>query len=122
MQLNWDSVATTKPADPTDPGDPAYRWPEQIGTAFVQGRTNGIRLALLVSGTPGWANGGRSRIWAPSNPQDFGDFLTAAAKRYSSVRRWMIWGEPNMAVRFQPQEADSGVSARVYAPMLDSAY
>lgn len=122
MQLNWDTVATTKPANATDPNDPAYRWPEQIGTALVQGRTNGIRLALLVSGTPPWANGDRSRIWAPSNPQDFGDFLAAAAKRYSSVRRWMIWGEPNMAVRFQPQEADSGVSARAYAPMLDSAY
>lgn len=122
MQLNWDKVAQARPTDPTDPSDPAYRWPDQIGTAYVQGATNGIRLALLVSGTPGRANGGRDRVWAPSDPQDFGNFLTAAAKKYSSVRRWMIWGEPNMAVRFKPQQADSGVSARAYAPMLEAAY
>jgi hypothetical protein len=121
-QLTWDSVARTRPADPTNPDDPAYRWPAALTTASQQAAANGIRLALLVTGVPGWANSNRSRIWAPTDPADFADFLTAAARRYSKVRRWMIWGEPNMAVRFQPQAADSGVSARAYAPMLDAAY
>jgi hypothetical protein len=122
MQLTWDSIARTQPANPTDPADPAYRWPAAVTTASREAAANGIRLALLVTGAPAWANGNRSRIWAPTNPADYADFITAAATRYSNVRRWMIWGEPNMAVRFQPQEADSGVSAQAYAPILDASY
>jgi hypothetical protein len=34
----------------------------------------------------------------------------------------MIWGEPNRADRFLPNEADSPVGARRYAPLLDAAY
>ncbi len=122
MQLNWDAVASTRPADPTNPADPAYHWPDAVSTAITEAQRHGIRLALMVNGTPAWANGGKSRIWAPSNPADFANFVAAAAKRYSNVRRWMIWGEPNMAVRFQPQKTDDPISARTYAPLLDAAY
>jgi hypothetical protein len=121
IQVNWDRVAPTRPADPTNSNDPAYSWPAELTTTSTEAARHGIRIALLVTGTPGWANGGKSRIWAPSDPQDFAAFLTAAAKRYSNVRTWMIWGEPNMALRFQPQATNDSTSARTYA-MLDAAY
>lgn len=122
MELEWNLAAPKPPAAPRDPRDPAYRWPTEVERALNQVRARGIRLALLVAGTPAWANGGRSRIWAPTSPTSLGDFVAAASRRYPGVRRWMIYGEPNMAVRFQPQQADSGVSARAYAPLLDAAY
>lgn len=122
IQVNWDSVAPTRPANPADPADPAYRWPADLARAVDGTRRRRMRLAVLVTGAPAWANGGKSNIWAPSDPADFGAFMSAAAKRLPSVRRWMIWGEPNMAVRFQPQTADDPISARTYAPILDAAY
>ncbi len=71
---------------------------------------------------PPWANGGKAPIQAPDNPQDYADFITAAARRYPGVRRWMIWGEPNRDDRFQPNRADDPVGPRSYARLLDAAY
>ena len=122
IQLNWDQVAASRPAGPTDPRDPAYRWPATLSTASAEAARNGIRIALLVTGTPPWANGGKARNWAPSDPHDLAAFLTAASRRYTNVRTWMIWGEPNMALRFQPQAPDDPISGRTYALMLDAAY
>ena len=121
-QLPWSSAAPTRPANPTDPADPAYRWPEAIDYALAQGREHGIDVALLVTTAPRWANGDRSPEWAPTDPQDFADFVTAASRRYPSVRHWMIWGEPNLEARFKPNAPDDPVSARTYAPILDAAY
>src|SRR4051795_3628333 len=50
------------------------------------------------------------------------NFLTAASRRYPSVRRWMIWGEPTRVDRFQPGAGNRPASARAYAPILDAAY
>ena len=41
----------------------------------------GIRVCLLVQGTPPWANGGQGSGWAPTNPNDYGQFLTVAASQ-----------------------------------------
>jgi hypothetical protein len=48
--------------------------------------------------------------------------MTAASRRYPSVRRWMVWGEPNRADRFQPNDVDKPTGPRAYAPLLDAAY
>ena len=122
LSLSWAAVAPTRPAVPTDSGDPAYRWPAELFVAATEAARRGIRLSLMVSKTPGWANGGRSPVWRPDRAQDFGDFLTAAARRYPTVRRWMIWGEPNRADRFQPNARNSSIGPRAYATLLDAAY
>jgi hypothetical protein len=77
---------------------------------------------VLVTHSPGWANGGRGHLWAPVRPTDFADFLTAASRRYPSVRRWMIWGEPNRIDRFLPNRPNSRIGPRSYASLLDAAY
>jgi len=122
MSVGWAAVAPTRPAAPTDPADPAYHWPPEVDLAAVGAGRSGIGLSLLVANTPPWANGGRSRLWRPDRAQDFADFLTAAARRYPLVRRWMIWGEPNRHDRFQPNGRNSPTGPRAYAALLDASY
>lgn len=119
--LDWRAVAPERPANPADPADPAYTWPQEVDTAVARAGPAGINVALLVSGSPGWANGGRSALHAP-NPADYATFMAAASRRYPTVRRWMVWGEPNRVDRFLPNEPGSPVGARAYAKVLDAAY
>jgi hypothetical protein len=129
-QLHWDQIAPTKPTNPTDPNDPAYQWPSYVDTALSEAA--GMKLQLMIIGTPPWANGGRDRIWPPNQPSDFGDFATAAAKKYPSVNLWMIWGEPNRKPNFGPLvpvtrfkgplTPAQQVAPRIYSQLLDAAY
>jgi len=119
--LNWRSIAPERPADPGNPADPAYAWPQEVDSAVAQAGPAGINVALLVIGSPGWTNGGQSALHAP-DPAAYATFMAAASRRYPSVRRWMVWGEPNRADRFLPNEANSPVGARAYAKILDAAY
>jgi hypothetical protein len=130
MSMSWADVAPTQPANPRNPSDPAYAWPPDIDRAIVGARRRGIQVSLLISGAPGWSNGGRSSIWAPNDPADFADFAAAASRRFPGVRYWMIWGEPSKPNRFQPLARAEGrrLSARQrrgprrYARILDSSY
>ncbi|MBA3436442.1 MAG: hypothetical protein H0U14_00420, partial [Thermoleophilaceae bacterium] len=94
FQMNFRQTAPDKPANPRSPADPAYRWPAEIDQAVRQGRRTGIKVALLINEAPKWSNGGRSAASRP-RPRAYANFLVAAARRYPTVRRWMIWGEPN---------------------------
>jgi hypothetical protein len=130
--LSWASVAPTRPAEATDPADPAYQWPAELDQAVTEARTYHIRISLLVQSTPGWANGGRAGNWVPSRPSDLADFVTAAARRYPSVKLWMIWGEPSRRENFRPLTPEKlhskrltnrqAAAPRYYARMLDASY
>lgn len=65
-------------------------------------RAHGIRAVLTLYGTPRWANGGQSSNWAPTSGSDFAAFAEAAAKRYSWVKDWLIWNEPNQRRWLRP--------------------
>jgi hypothetical protein len=121
IQLDFAKAAPERPADPEDPGDPAYRWAPELDEAIEQADRRDIDVAVLVNRAPAWANGGRGPTWAP-RPTHFGSFVAAASRRYASVRRWMIWGEPNRADRFQPAGPNRRTAPRVYAKVLDAAY
>ena len=122
IDLNWAQTAPTRPADPSSARDPAYQWPAELTVALSQARRYGIKVCLLVQGTPAWANGGRTTNWAPDRARDYGSFLTAASRRYPAVHLWMIWGEPNRGGSFEPMPANSPVGPRRYALLLNSAY
>jgi hypothetical protein len=122
IDLTWSEVAPTRPANPENPQDPAYQWPAQLDTAISEARRYGIQVCLLVQTTPAWANGGRASDWAPTHAADYAHFLTAAARRYPSVHRWMIWGEPNRDGNFLPMPVNSPVGPRRYALLLNAAY
>src|SRR5690242_17750560 len=67
------AVANKKPTDPTDPGDPAYNW--SLYDRLVQyAHNNGIAVLFSILFTPSWANGGKARTVAPTNPKDLEQF------------------------------------------------
>lgn len=121
-QLSWSATATARPADPRNPDDPAYEWPKALDEAVAGTRSVKIKLAILVRQTPSWANGGKEGQFAPTDAKDYADFLVAAAKRYPSVRHWMVWGEPTRAGNFEPMPAGKRTGPRRYAVLLDAAY
>jgi hypothetical protein len=116
IELPWAQVAPTRPANSTNPADPAYHWPAEIRQAVTQARRFHMRVLLQIIGAPPWANGGHSSNWAPLRPAAFAAFATAAARHYPSVHLWMIWGEPTKMSSFEPL-----VPAPATAPKLDAA-
>ncbi len=120
--LTWAAIAPTKPAHPRNPADPAYHWPADVDQLVQAGRANGFSVSAIIGTSPPWANGGKPSQWAPTNPKDYADFAYAAAKHFSTVRRWMIWGEPSRAVQWQPLPKNKPTAPRRYARLLDAAY
>jgi hypothetical protein len=111
MKLEWDKVAIFEPQEAKDPLDASYDWPDEVDTAIAEADDNGIDVALTVTGTPEWANGGKAPTVAPRRPQDVADFLTAAERRYPKVNVWVVW-----------EDAPRTFSASRYARALDAAY
>lgn len=120
-QLIWARTAPTRPSEPGNPADPAYQWPPELEQMINQAAQWGIAVAVMVKGTPGWANGGQDETWAPTDANEYGAFMQAASRRYPSVHYWMIWGEPN-GDDFNPMPANSPVGPRRYALLLEAAY
>jgi hypothetical protein len=129
--LSWVGIAPVRPRNPRNPNDPAYQWPDDVTRAVVEAPRYRMRVALLLMGTPSWANGGRDWQWAPRRARDFADFAYAASRRYPTVDLWMIWSEPSRAPRFQPLTpappgrrltSAQATAPRAYARLLDAAY
>ena len=141
-ELSWIGAApggSTMPSgfDPSDPADPQYNW--QAFDAVVRGAAgHGANLIALVDGVPPWAEGPN----LPSNPliapfdwdpnvADFGQFMHAAAVRYSghypdplhagaflpAVKYWEIWNEVNLGLFF-----DAPDLVNEYRSLLNAAY
>jgi hypothetical protein len=130
-QVRWDQVAVRRPANPTDPSDPAYKWPADLSSQVDEAAAYGMRVSITLIGTPSWANGGRSARWVPTDTADYANFAIAASRKYPTVRLWMIWGEPNRASNFAPMTPArptgrltraQQVAPRNYAQLLDAAY
>ena len=114
--LNWNLIAAVRPASPADPDDAAYDW-SKVDPVLSGLRARGITVVLQLNGSPTWANGGRPANYAPTSATAFRDFATAAATRYSWVKRWLIWNEPNQVRWLRP------TSASVYTThLLNPAY
>lgn len=131
MAVNWSRVAPARPAAPADPNDPAYKWPYPVELAIQNAIEHDIEVVVAISGAPRWANGSRPWRFAPRNPRDYADFVTAASKRWPEVRFWSVWGEPVRRLNFMPlpkQVEDLGLNRRqsrgvvLYARILDAAY
>jgi hypothetical protein len=133
MQLHWDEIAPeARPTNPSDPTDPAYRWPPEVDQAIAQAQADGMSVALMIIGAPEWANGLHEFRWAPKDPEDYGAFALAAARRYPTVHRWQVWGEATRFESFQPLRPQTPGSIKLspsaarapktYARLLDAAY
>ena len=142
------AVAPKKPADATDPGDPAYSW--AIYDRLVHYATdNNIKVVFSILFSPGWANGGQAKNVAPTDAKDLENFAYAAAERYSGlwippswqldpslgkpntplpkVTMWTAWNEPNNPLWLSPQYKRVGATWRVesayqYAKICNAIY
>ena len=117
--ISWRDIATRRPANPTDPTDPAYAWPTALDDQIAEARRYGITILVSVAGTPTWANGGGAWNEAPRDPADYGAFMAAASRHWPAVHRWLIWGEPSRKANFSPT---GRAGAERYARLLDSSY
>jgi Glycosyl hydrolase catalytic core len=117
INLQWggpNAVARRRPADATDPEDPAYDWRIYDRTVLYAQEFR-LKVVFAIIGTPPWANRNRGLNVAPTNPLDLQRFAAAAATRYSGtyetedgvglpgVYRWLAWNEPNNPAFLRPQ-------------------
>lgn len=118
VDVAWADIAATRPADPTDPADPAYSW-ERTDAVLDGLQQRGIRVIVNFSAVPGWANGTRSREWAPE-AGTLGSFATAFATRYTPERVDIVayepWNEPNNPGYLMPQWNGVGETAAPASP------
>jgi Beta-galactosidase len=77
-----------------EPNEGTFDWDVE-DAALDALREHGITPILAIWGTPEWANGGREANVPPSSAADIAAFAQEAATRYSWVRRWVVWNEPN---------------------------
>jgi hypothetical protein len=127
--VSWTEAAPVRPANPRDPFDPAYRF-DDLDEMIRNAQLRGIEVMLTIWETPPWANGGKTRNWAPRRAADFGDFAYAVADRYSGrypgypyVRFYSIWNEPNLYQFLAPQFSHGKpVSPHLYAQLARAGY
>ena len=77
---------------------------------------------MLVTTAPGWSNDGGLGSAPPTIPTTSPTSCAPRLPRYPTVRRWMVWGEPNRATASYPTGPTSPVGPRRYAELLDAAY
>jgi hypothetical protein len=131
LDLNWNSIATRRPTNATDPNDPAYDW-DGYDSTVLNAAKNKIQVLFTIYGTPRWAQGVRKGVnRAPAKMLDLRHFATAAARRYSgsfmrddgtvlpAVRKWLAWNEPNNPLFLSPQWVKSG---KRYIPVAAKTY
>jgi Cellulase (glycosyl hydrolase family 5) len=116
LLVQWNQTAKTRPANASDPFDPAYEL-DDVDEAVRAAQQNDQEVILTISGTPRWANGGKTPNVMPTRVSDFTAFARAIASRYSGryegypfVRFWSIWNEPNLHGFLTPQFNSAGKS------------
>ena len=127
--VDWASVAPTRPAHPLDGNDPAYHLSD-IDDLVVTALRYDLRVLLTITGTPPWANDGRSQKYPPTNLNDLTQFAHMLAARYNGSRPgagvvtlFSVWNEPNLGQYLTPQfEGDKIVSPAEYVKLFMAAY
>jgi Cellulase (glycosyl hydrolase family 5) len=127
----WSRVAPTRPKNPANPFDRAYRLSDL--DEFVRNAgLHGMEVMLTIWGTPSWANHGKGQNYAPDRPADLQKFARALASRYSGrhrgypfVRYYTVWNESNLAQFLSPQydpRTHKPVAPAIYARIYRAAY
>jgi hypothetical protein len=141
VNLYWGGrfgVAAERPANATNPRDPAYDWTLYDRTVHYASQYR-MRVVFSIYGTPGWANGFQGLNRAPRRFVDLQRFAYAAARRYSgafrgpdgrilpAVKTWLAWTEPNNPINLFPQYVRArgrwvAQSPRDYARICNAIY
>lgn len=132
--LSWAQNAPARPADGSNPSDPAYQW-ASADAAVRSAVAHGLRPLLSIEFAPPWAEGPHRPAdadhgsWKP-DPRFLGQFGAAAAKHFSGrvagvprVRLWQVWNEPNLSAHLGPQYENGNIfAASHYRRMLNAFY
>jgi hypothetical protein len=130
LLVQWNLVATERPATPANAFDPAYKF-DDLDEAIREAQRADMEVMLTISGTPRWANGGKGPNFMPNRVSDFRSFAQAISSRYSGrndgypyVRFWSVWNEPNLTRFLRPQFNARGrsVAPANYAKLYAAAY
>ncbi len=126
--VQWSRVApaatsATKPSfDATNPG--AYDW-RQYDPVLAGAKARGWPVLVTISGpVPKWATKYKLDNLTRPDPREFGDFVTAVARKYGEqVHLWSIWNEPNQPQFLRPQYARGGrpQSPQMYRRLFQAA-
>ena len=89
-----------------------------------------LQVMITISGTPKWANGGKTPNDAADEPEHLTQFAQMLAARYNglhagfgAVSRFAVWNEPNLELFLTPQfEGTKIVSPAIYAKLYMAAY
>ena len=126
--VNWAQVAPKRPANASNPFDPAYNFTE-LDDLIRDAQERGIEPMLQIWGTPKWAGPAANRL--PRRMGDLTAFARAVASRYSGrnagfpfVRYYGVWNEPNLNQFLAPQFDRRGrsVGPANYAKLFKAAY
>jgi Cellulase (glycosyl hydrolase family 5) len=126
----WSRIAEERPANPTNPFDPGYRF-DDLDEFVRNAGLHGMEVMLTIWGTPSWANGGKGQNYAPTDATDMENFARALASRYSGryngypfVRYYTVWNESNLGQFLSPQYDSKGkpVAPKIYAKIYRAAY
>ena len=99
--LGVDVVRVTVDWRATEPRPGMYDWSR--ADRLLDGlHSRGIAPLVTLYGSPGWANGGHPENWAPVSTTSFAAFARHIAERYSYIRMWTIWNEPNQRRWLRP--------------------
>jgi hypothetical protein len=105
---SWSSLASTRPANPANGDDPAYKLAD-LDELVYQSGLYGLRVMIDINGTPKWANGGKAPNVMPTRLGDLTTFAKMLATRYNgrhghgTVALWSVWNEPNLQLFLTPQ-------------------
>jgi Cellulase (glycosyl hydrolase family 5) len=128
--VTWANIAPTRPENPADPFDPAYKF-DDLDELVRNTQQRGMEVLITIWGTPKWANGGRKPNYLPTNMADLTTFARVVAERYSGrhegypfVRFYSVWNESNLQLFLAPQFDGKGrsVAPRNYARLYAAAY
>jgi len=128
--VTWSASAPTKPADATNPFDPAYKFSD-LDELVRNAQLQDSEVLITLWGTPKWANGNKGPNYLPNSMTDFQNFAKAVASRYSGrypgfpfVRFFGIWNESNLGLFLSPQFNSKGqiVSPAAYAKLAAAGY
>jgi len=96
--LYWSSVEPQQGTFEFDAADRVVEAAESVGAE---------PLGLLLYGNDWATDGTDDTMTPPDDPADFGAYAAAVADRYDGrIRRYEVWNEPNVGLRFWKPEED----------------
>lgn len=142
LNVNWATIARTRPANAANPADPAYSF-AALDAAVRDASARGLAPLLTVVVAPPWAEGpnrpGLSEApqgsWRPG-AGDYGLFAIALATRYGGsfpdprgggrlprISLFQAWNEPNLSEYLTPQwRKRKPTGALIYRRLLNAFY